>query len=260
MSYKRTVHCSYCYNTGHNRRGCPDLKKFIKENPDSYVAKRAESRKASQRPRKCSYCATPGHTRRTCEKFKTNRQIFIDDALLYRRAFKAWADKVGLGIGALVEYEGVQHIDRDGNWTYDNDAKVLMMVTHLDADDHDISTHRSIVSRHALSPLIGRPIWMDATSSKGRMQLRLPEIPGVSPATFADHWDSQRQRGVERSFKIVSPAPGEIPESYLSLDNIVAMADEVFKPKAAHGQMHYDTKICDEQRAALVQAADLDAG
>jgi len=31
MSYKRTVRCSYCYGTGHNKSSCPEYKAKIEE-------------------------------------------------------------------------------------------------------------------------------------------------------------------------------------------------------------------------------------
>ena len=31
MSYKRTVRCSHCYQTGHNKSGCPEYKAKIEE-------------------------------------------------------------------------------------------------------------------------------------------------------------------------------------------------------------------------------------
>ena len=35
MSY-----CSWCWGKGHNAASCPERKKHIKDNPDSYEAKR----------------------------------------------------------------------------------------------------------------------------------------------------------------------------------------------------------------------------
>lgn len=66
MSYNGTVRCSYCYNKGHNRRSCPELKKFIEENPDSWRAVQARESKKRASKRKCSWCDNTGHNLRTC--------------------------------------------------------------------------------------------------------------------------------------------------------------------------------------------------
>ena len=59
MSY-----CSYCWGKGHNRSTCPELKEYIRTNPNSYEAQR-EAEKVARRkarkktPRKCGFCRKP---------------------------------------------------------------------------------------------------------------------------------------------------------------------------------------------------------
>ena len=46
MSWSGTVTCGWCYEQGHNKRSCPELKKYVEENPDSWRARQyTESKK-----------------------------------------------------------------------------------------------------------------------------------------------------------------------------------------------------------------------
>ena len=112
MSWNRTVTCSYCYHAGHNRRGCPKLKEFIADNPDSYQANRMRKRKMEQQPRKCSYCTNPGHTRRTCATFKEDRVTLIADLREKRAAQLEKMAERGIGKGALID-AAMSYYDKD---------------------------------------------------------------------------------------------------------------------------------------------------
>ena len=101
MSYKRTVHCRWCYKKGHNRRTCPEYTSLLKKHAlnfggnhlVAYVKRTGEmpdgskptgelavvketAKKASKR--RCSWCVKMrmvgegyGHNRRTCPHRKT---------------------------------------------------------------------------------------------------------------------------------------------------------------------------------------------
>jgi hypothetical protein len=104
MPYKRTVRCSYCYQTGHNTSSCEQKKEYIDSNPDSYEArnnKRRVARKAAN-GRRCSYCETKGHTRRTCKVYKNDMSTLTVLTKAYRTSLAINLAKDGLGIGALV--------------------------------------------------------------------------------------------------------------------------------------------------------------
>ena len=103
MAWNSTVTCSWCYNTGHNRRGCPTLKEYIKDNPESYQAQRAAEVKRRNKSRACSYCLETGHNRRTCEVITKDHELL--EGKLHRQR-KEMLDRMlnaGLGIGALVK-------------------------------------------------------------------------------------------------------------------------------------------------------------
>ena len=103
MSYNRTVTCSWCYNTGHNKAGCPDHKKYIIENPNGYEAAKTRSKK--NRPRACGYCKQPGHNRKTCVMLRTRRDIASKRNKEFRAAMLMHLKNFGIGIGALAKWE-----------------------------------------------------------------------------------------------------------------------------------------------------------
>ncbi len=105
MSY-----CSWCWGKGHNAASCPERKKHIKDNPDSYEAKR-EAAKVARRearkktPRKCGFCRKPGHNAKTCHTKKTIQQQYTGLCSAYRRKVLEEMCVMGLGVGALVTFQ-----------------------------------------------------------------------------------------------------------------------------------------------------------
>jgi uncharacterized Zn-finger protein len=83
MSYSGTVRCSFCGGKGHNRTGCPELKKSWEEDPNSYYGRQwAEMQARKKKPKTCSYCKTEGHTRAGCKIMKQHKVQFQDDLTL----------------------------------------------------------------------------------------------------------------------------------------------------------------------------------
>ena len=104
MSY-----CSWCWGKGHNAASCPERKKHILENPDSYEAKREaaklERRKNRKKiPRKCGFCRKPGHNAKTCHAKKTIQEKYRGLCSAYRRKVLEEMCVMGLGAGALVSF------------------------------------------------------------------------------------------------------------------------------------------------------------
>jgi hypothetical protein len=112
MSYNGTVNCSHCYNKGHNKRGCPKLKQYIAENPDSWVAQKATQAAENAQKRRCSYCAKIGHNRRGCTEFKARVASDLSASRRYRRDFVKEINKLGLTPGALVMRRNVETYNR----------------------------------------------------------------------------------------------------------------------------------------------------
>tara|TARA_R110001606_G_scaffold271596_1_gene420201 strand:+ start:144 stop:860 length:717 start_codon:yes stop_codon:yes gene_type:complete len=130
MGYKRTVHCSYCGESGHNKSGCPAWKERIEtyraEYGSDYYAVRAyddkKARKAnSAKNRKCSYCGDGGHNKAGCPKQKVAMEAFRTKNIEYRKNFLAALIESGLGPGAMIK--------TTQSW---NDRTFLSMVMSID--------------------------------------------------------------------------------------------------------------------------------
>ena len=109
MSWNRTVRCSNCWKTGHNKSGCPDRKaqyeREKKENPESWWVKQYEADEARRKTRACGYCKEEGHTKRTCKWIATDKARTVLMNKEWRENVLAYFKKQGLGIGALVQIE-----------------------------------------------------------------------------------------------------------------------------------------------------------
>jgi len=208
MSWNGTVRCGHCYQSGHNKRGCPQLKKHIAENPDSW-----EATHGAGRARQCSYCDKPGHNRKTCAPRKTHEALYRSDNKLWRQAFEKWAISQGLGYGALISAP-MNWRDSKGN-SHDGKVKPAlgMFVAHNTNDEDNSLTYTwAAVPAHrdyyALTmELIGGEINTYRNSARCE-SLQLPDIPVISPATGLDHWGGTRTRGDgDATWTVVSPSP-----------------------------------------------------
>jgi len=94
--------CSHCYETGHNRAGCADLKKEIARDPDGYYARQAKRKKSRQKKRVCSYCEKSGHNLATCPTKKSDAVAYSHMNWKYQNALSAVFRKSGFGVGAIV--------------------------------------------------------------------------------------------------------------------------------------------------------------
>ena len=139
MSYHGSVYCGWCCTKGHNKRGCPERKEYIRANPDSYEARKQqgeEQRRKERGARKCSYCDTAGHNRKTCTFLRSDRQFIVAH---YKERRSTIAEKLvqeGLGVGALVNVRdhydgntlatvtGFDWKDLNGNLLGDMDSSV----------------------------------------------------------------------------------------------------------------------------------------
>ena len=103
MSYNGTVRCSYCHTTGHNRRSCPELKKYCEENPDSNWAKFETHRKARKSKRRCGHCGETGHNKRTCPELAELKQLWKQYVPLVQEYTTEIATRLGFGYGHVIQ-------------------------------------------------------------------------------------------------------------------------------------------------------------
>ena len=110
--YRSSPTCSYCYEQGHTKRGCPKYRakaeKWLADNPDAegfekpYFVREVEGYKKIGKNRKCSWCEEVGHTKRTCPKRKEATAKNISKNKEWRAQVLDKLTKIGLGEGALV--------------------------------------------------------------------------------------------------------------------------------------------------------------
>jgi hypothetical protein len=174
-NYNGSVRCSHCYETGHNKRTCPDYTETLLrrleqyrqaaiENPDiadgymvsveriaAQIGKRTgtnplSGEKITKRgpTRKCSYCkykhgswtdAGLGHTRRTCPELKEDYSDAVTVNAAYRAGILENMRKIGLGTGALISQVVGGHF-KDADGTEVWDRRpVVTMVQQINWDD-----------------------------------------------------------------------------------------------------------------------------
>lgn len=133
MSYNGTVRCRYCYQSGHNKRTCPEYTAVLKERAlseinngegyDAYwgrqynkrvrkeglyadgTAMPAEVKAAAKQVRRCKYCNAQGHNRRTCPVLKRDTAAWIEREVAFRHKLVNAAKENGIGIGTLLKTE-----------------------------------------------------------------------------------------------------------------------------------------------------------
>jgi hypothetical protein len=136
---RRKSSCRYCGKLGHTRRGCKDYKDYLKREMEagSYWAKEEYTRNTQT---KCSYCQTYGHNRRVCDgrkgDIKTNSQEIYDTRLKIRERLR----DIGLGSGALVQYETSGWVE-DGGYVRKMTVGPLLDVDWDNVTQHDWPEH-----------------------------------------------------------------------------------------------------------------------
>ena len=110
--YKRTIHCSYCGKTGHNKSGCPDYKAYIERlrseaGDNHYLVARYDRSKAKRanasKNRTCSFCGSTEHNRRSCDKLKELAHQMTTKNAAFRESYLQAMLEIGLGPGAMVQ-------------------------------------------------------------------------------------------------------------------------------------------------------------
>lgn len=176
MSYSGTVFCSYCSQKGHNRRGCPKLKKYIAENPTSYYALKQKQKAATER--RCSYCREGGHTRRTCTVIVSDRVTLTAQLAAQRKDCLALMVEHGVGVGALLlarraywnndgrEAAMVYQIEwRTANHKEDIRLKLRFLSDHQARHQTFCGALGSVSGQRALSPLSAAEVYAGAPSA-----------------------------------------------------------------------------------------------
>ena len=111
QTHKRTVHCSYCRERGHNKSSCPEYAERIERlrgaNGDDHYLVAAFDRKKAKRSskakdRKCSYCDGKGHNRATCPELRAHILESQAKNAIFRKAILERMKALGVGVGAIL--------------------------------------------------------------------------------------------------------------------------------------------------------------
>ena len=243
--YKRTVHCGYCYEAGHNKGSCKAKKQNHKDQIAGYEQQIAEDNfcddwerrhaksclerhkaaldKSVNRGqnRKCSYCSTPGHTRRTCKRRKGDMNSYATHMLAAREKFAENFQTAGLGVGTLLSVK---------TW---HSNKVLALVQKIQWED---ITHEMAFNGNAefSDIIISRAVTVtpDYPSGECFRSKMHPEISNIN--SVSDHIVESRRTG----YQIVSPIEEiAIPDNFLTLEGCLVRAAALGRFEK---ERHYD--------------------
>ena len=126
------MRCRFCYETGHNVKGCKKMKETAaiaaakpsedRSYNERYAMAKVEHHKQASKNRACSYCCGESHTRRTCASLKAH--VATRNALEARwrcGVAKALAESP-VKIGAFVE------------WTTWQGGKITAIITGVNTE------------------------------------------------------------------------------------------------------------------------------
>lgn len=215
MSWNGTVRCSACGHKGHNRSGCPSRKQRYQEalaKPEGerdYYERRTieefELRKTRNSNRVCSYCEEKGHNRRTCGILAEHQGHVQRQQVAFRKAVLGYMQKIGLNIGALVNFS--QSPD---------EPRTLSVATGIRWQDIDVTKAFEGIHRF----VSGRPV-IDM-GNPGSAYWYTVSPPSDWPT--GPKWNSEYRRFEDRySLKVVSPVPvpASPPSDWLTDDSAV---------------------------------------
>jgi len=150
-NWKRTVTCGHCYEKGHNKSSCKDLRERLRKRiatnkarieADNWsndweknsamrglenASRELHKLESKGKNRKCGYCSDTGHTRRTCQDRKDHVELHTNKTLRFRRELCDKFIEHGLGPGALVEVDTREWTNEGGS-----EKMALGVVTSID--------------------------------------------------------------------------------------------------------------------------------
>lgn len=104
MAYRNSPRCGHCYQRGHARNHCPEIKKRA-ENGSAYYQAIIDEQKKAMQNRKCSYCNRTGHNKRSCQVKSKDKIIYGQICSDYRNQTEQILREKGFTVGSLVAVE-----------------------------------------------------------------------------------------------------------------------------------------------------------
>jgi hypothetical protein len=269
MSYSGTVRCSYCGVKGHNRTGCPELKKKWEEDPNSYQGREwAAIQARKNKPKTCSYCKTEGHTRAGCKSMEQHKAQFQDDLILWRKAVLKWAKDIGLGIGAMVSSKKITY-RKNNRWVYPSEEGYVPPVGMvMNKMPNAFMSHYSGIGTASewlsFNNDIGFYQAIGSESERGHycnVGVGLPCIPGIVPRFLArkncfgdiTKYDRSDYAGETINWEIVSPAVKDFDSAWASTATVKDVTKDHFKGANGDGVQEHQFVTFDDSRRDQLQ-------
>jgi len=213
MSWNGTVRCRYCYNEGHNIKGCPERKAFVKEHlgQDTWEGSRAKAlyerydEPKRRKARTCKWCRDTGHDIRKCPDIKERVSVLTEKCLDARTLIQERILDHEFGIGSLVKYrcsktwsEGLKR------YTYQYAVGLVEEVEWDAITHHHLRDQTRAYSPYSSQTVRITPIGVSSSLSRW---IALPvEIAG---------WSSSEQDCESPRAELVSPSLASIPLDFL---------------------------------------------
>tara|TARA_E500000305_G_C4024237_1_gene240787 strand:- start:956 stop:1744 length:789 start_codon:yes stop_codon:yes gene_type:complete len=247
--------CSYCYNSGHNRRTCPELTRRLEANAaqgsdyaKTMLSQRGKGSGSNKANRKCSFCKVRGHDKRSCNLVKAYVDKKANSLHAYRTKFYDKMVENGFGVGSLISFN-----ERDYNGTTNqyetmtrtalvrkilwndisqasvNHSQQLVKVSYFYTNKDNVTKE---LFKHTSLPLCVS-MWTHDLDGK-----KLDEIPP----------DSYRRKNASI---ILSPVANSTPDSSLSLAACTKAAKQYIKD--------YDLDVYSYEFRAMFAEDEVDA-
>jgi len=247
---KRTVRCSYCYESGHNRSSCPKhaekIEKLRANDEDNYYVRQYDAKKAKRsakaKDRKCSYCDAKGHNRATCPELRANILKSQAKNADYRQAVYERMKAHGVGVGAILSSD--RFSQRVNPEDYDSGTyRVPHVITHINWDNI-VHYNRDYTYFDQNAPWLSKPLC--------ELDSRYTQAPGwiwdteivtlLMGADVAQQWiDGSHWRADDKMTyfcEIECPVPvNEPPAKWLLGGDLKYWKRAYKKNKAYHGVM-----------------------
>ena len=214
---KRTVRCSHCFQSGHNKSSCPEYKKRIESLRDLYGDDDARVRayddkksrkRAAAKTRKCTYCGEPGHNRAGCAKLKASMEAYRSRNVVYRANVIATMAQYGIGLGTLIN-----------TTDYWGDDKTFMVVG-IDWDQINMSTPNG-------NWIKVKNIRELPSNYVGRLSL----ASSITGTNYGSDWSVAVEASAER---IRASAPAEFLDGSLGLKSLFKDKNNTFHTMRDH--------------------------
>ena len=256
-NYKRTVRCSYCYDTGHSQRTCPD--RFPEGTPAQQRAKAREAEKAQRKlereqrrldkeagkkvskapTRKCGYCKELGHMRRHCETLTADKARLVDLTLDYRNKLVDEVVDQGIGKGALLATK----VREWSNAANDYVSVVrYAMITKTDFEGMTPYSNWAISKRDMLNWNPPKCLTMlNLNGDRYHMGQKCEEaiLVNEEEGSFSQEAMSKYSQRQGRKGRVVVPGEVSLPYGFLDWKQITEEVEEYFSNKTKTRE-HYN--------------------